>query len=225
MTEHAQIVNVWKGDGGEYGMSLVIPFAASLGAGSDMLCLWWNGPNIKNPNLRFRLRSVKPRYVVTTAFSAAAAADLALFVARGMTASDTGGTAKLPPSGMQKKWTVMKDSQVADLRISTAGAALTNGTRTLDTYPIKTWGGWGGAVGLAFPSDESVMHPVRGKPIILGGPLPIPPNQGAQVTALQEGLILQNITAIPATGAATVYVDIEWDEINALLNPEELMIG
>ena len=197
--------------GAEFAVSLKSgAIAGAVSALSPLLSLRWVQPKAA-PNMVLRLKSIKPRILVTVAFSAAGPADLGLFKATGFSAADSGGTTSLPVQGgtpQNQKITGMPASLISDLRIATTGQ-LTAGTRVVDTLPMKSWGGWGGAIGMAYPSDESILSAYRAHPITVG-------EGGAS-----EGLILANLTAIPATGTMVLYVDLEWEEVDFLANAEE----
>jgi len=86
----------------------------------------------------------------TTAAFAAGAVLMELLVARGFTASDTGGTSVLPTGNSQKRRTSFGTTLITDLRISST-ATLTAGTRTLDAQSISLVRGMVPAAHINYP--------------------------------------------------------------------------
>ncbi len=134
-----------------------------------------------------------------TAFTAAQVVDHALFVARGFTASDSAQTALTPAGNDCKKRTSYPTSKATDVRISNTGA-ITVGTRALDAQHKGSRGQWSNAVGAQLqPGSANFWFPLEGEgPIIL---------------AQNEGLVLQNLTAMGATGVIRLFVDLAWLEV------------
>lgn len=119
-----------------------------------------------------------------TAF-AAGFGSVRAFVARSFTASDSAGTALTLTGNNGKLRTSMGTTLVTDIRAS-ATAALTAGTRTLDTQPF-------GQLSLAFGTAASVQY--AGQTPLLGEDVgPTPP----LVLLQNEGFVVQ--ATVPATG-------------------------
>lgn len=127
--------------------------------------------------------------------------DLAAFVARSFSASDTGGSAVTP----SKLRSTLDASVIAAADLRVAGTAgLTAGTRTLDTSPLaRVMGTTGTAVGTSF----------------FGGKVPLIETNPGDLRLLlgqNEGLVITNAgTAGPITGTFNVMVNLEWLEIEA----------
>lgn len=151
---------------------------------------------------------------LTTAFTAGVFL-FELMQARSFTASDSGGGAVTLTGNNGKRRTSMGTSLVTDMRVSTT-AALTAGTRTLDTPPT-------GIIRGNVPAT-AVNYPFVGL-----GSANIPgASTGAYSTAWQdlfrrdtsnewplvyvqnEGFIIR--ATVPATGTWTFDVLVEWDE-------------
>lgn len=173
--------------------------AATLGAGSTLFSFRWT-----DATRLCLIQSIRVNAIVSGLITTGVQFDLAAFIARSFTASDTGGTASLPASGQQKLRTSMGNSLAGDVRIA-ATAALGVGTRTVDAFPIgrivgftgttvgtQVFGSGSDAIPLYF-RDNSDHHPI--------------------VLAQNEGILVQNPLAGPATGTLTMLVKIEWGEV------------
>lgn len=136
--------------------------------------------------------------------------DAEAIIARNFTVVDSGGTATTPV----KMRSAMGNSAVGDLRVSTT-AALTAGTRTLDgvgfafgTWPIKTSLA---SVTATYAANAIVEVGVQTPTLDLykwdrlGGHPP--------VLAANEGLILRQSSAGPATGTYNYIFTLEWAEV------------
>jgi hypothetical protein len=174
--------------------------AATLGANSDLFSFQWT-----NASDFAIIQSVKVSAVVASTITSAVNFDLAIFFARTFTAADTGGTSVLPTSNNQKMRTSMGTTLVNDMRISST-AALGAGTRTPDTAPLgRVQGNSGTATGTQFfsapnPQPLYVMDNTTHHPICL---------------KQNEGFVIQNPLAGPATGTFNVLVQVEWGEVAA----------
>jgi hypothetical protein len=188
---------------GLYRMAAVTgAIAATLAANGTLFEFQWTS----SANLAL-IQSVKVGGIVASTITTGVLFDASLLVARSFTAADTGGTT-LTPSGLGvtntgKLRTSMGVSLVNDMRIATT-ATLTPGTRTLDSEPIgRIQGFTGTALGtqiFAAPNpaplyirDNDDHHPL--------------------CLAQNEGFVIQNPLAGPATGTITLLVEIEWAEV------------
>jgi hypothetical protein len=142
------------------------------------------------------VRALSVRLLVTVA-SGGGIPELAVSVARAFTASDTGGTAMVMTGHAAKKRSSYPQTQFGvngDVRVGN-GAVLTAGTRTLDPAPLlavlapAAVGASEYAETLTFPDDPLVL-------------------------AQNEGLVVQNVTALVTTGTYRFQVAVEWQEIN-----------
>lgn len=177
----------------------------SLGAQSSSLtgmvanALLFSFRNLSaNPVL---IRRVGVGFITTTAFTTAQMLSYGLFVARGFTASDSGGTAIALTGSNAKHRTAMGTLSSVDCRI-TAGAALSAGTRTLDANTIAQQAGWSGGQGVTIAPALSnmVLHDAEDYPVVL---------------AQNEGFVITNLTAMGATGAGVLFVQAEIAEASA----------
>jgi hypothetical protein len=178
---------------------------ATLGASSNLFSLRWTD------STRFALiRKVTVSALVLTTITTGVQFDLALFFARSFSASDTNAnsstTATLTTNNAKFR-TSFGSSLIAasDVRMAGTGG-FTAGTRTLDTNPLGRIPGWTGT---------AAGTPVYNTPY----PVPIVDRTGAGqypiVLAQNEGVVIQNATAGPATGTFNVTVNIEWQEAAA----------
>ena len=149
------------------------------------------------------IQRVTINFVLTTLFTAAQQVAFGAYVARSFTGSDSGGTQIVMSGNNQKARTSMTTSQIAtggDMRIAST-AALTTGTRTLDSLSFAYANAWGGGALLTTsiqPQQLTLYENFAGdSPIVL---------------ASNEGIVINNIVAFGAGGVATIVVNIEWVE-------------
>lgn len=193
-TEHAQAGTI----GGHF--NAVFSFsntAAGPAANSDLLSLRWT-----DSKMLFVLKKVVFNLAVTTAFTTAQAVDAALYKATAFTASPSGGTALAPASVAQRSRSAnMAGSLIGNTGIGqiSSGAALTAGTRTLDTYPS----GYAAIAATATvgAAGQATIFDVRDfgvHPIVLGA---------------NEGIVIQNTIANGAAGVAKYSFTMSWAEV------------
>ena len=136
-------------------------------------------------------------WFTTTAFGAAQIVDHGLYVARAFTGVDSGGNALTLTTNNGKKSTGYTTTRLGDFRMSST-AFLTAGTRTLDAQAQVIRGAWSGGIGQGLtPFDSNFLVKEEG-PIIL---------------AAEEGLILNNLTAMGATGVISLAFEVAWAEL------------
>ncbi len=122
--------------GGHYAMVATYSnTAAKPAAGSDVFSMRWT-----DSRFYFVLLRLTAFNLVTTAYTAAGAQDLSLYVARDFSVSPSAGTQVIPLAGGQvvRSGNMKKtglDGSSGVLWVS-SGDLLTTGTRTLDTQPI-----------------------------------------------------------------------------------------
>ena len=142
------------------------------------------------------VRRLQVGFVVTTAFTTAQALAFELFFARAFTASDSAGTAIALTGSQNKHRTSLATPTSLDMRVAPA-AALTPGTRVLDTMPLGVAGGAASALGAAMQPFALVSHDAGDYPVVL---------------AQNEGLVLANSIAMGAAGVIALHVNIEMAE-------------
>jgi len=169
--------------------------AAGLAANSPIFSFRWgnaSGALALIKEIRIAINSL-------TGFTAGIG-KLQTFIARSFSASDSGGTAIVLTNNQAKKRTSFGSSLVTDARISST-AALTVGTRTLDTLPFA-------GLHFAVPTTANfVMLPTAGLWL---------PNHGGEwpiVLGQNEGIIIQ--ATVPATGTFNGLIHVVWDEVGA----------
>jgi len=138
-------------------------------------------------------------WFTSTAFTTAQIVDNALYVARGFSGSDSGGTDLTPATNDNKKKTASQTSLVTSIRISST-AALTAGTRTLDGKSMAAAGQYSNAVGVQLSPGAAYFNFDLNE-------------EGPIFLAQNEGIVLQNLTAMGAAGVIKLYVDMAWLEI------------
>jgi hypothetical protein len=175
----------------------------SIGAQSGAITgIAANSPLFSLRNISTKLilvRRVGVGFIMTTAFTAAQKVDFALMVARGFSASDSGGTAIALTGSNGKHRTVLNTVASLDCRIATTGT-LSPGTRALDVNALAQQGGYGGTTaGLVItPAPANLLsHDTGDYPLVL---------------AQNEGLVITAPTAFGAGGIGNLFVNIEFAE-------------
>ena len=145
------------------------------------------------------IRRVGVGFLCSTAFTTAQKMDFALIIARAFSASDSGGTAIALTGNNAKHRTSLGTPTSVDMRIATT-AALTAGTKTLDTNTIGIVGAWVGAAATIINTapDNLLSHNAGDYPVVL---------------AQNEGINIQNLTAMGAAGVGSFYLNIEFAEV------------
>ncbi|MBN8995219.1 MAG: hypothetical protein J0H94_08330 [Rhizobiales bacterium] len=142
------------------------------------------------------VRHIGLGFLTTTAFTTPQTVDYGLFVARSFTASDSGGTAISVTGSNTKVRTSLAAPNSLDARIA-AAAALTAGTRTLDTNALAQLGAWSGGAGQGIvPVQNNLWDQYTGDQLI--------------VLAPNEGLVIANLTTMGAAGVARLYINVEF---------------
>ena len=133
-----------------------------------------------------------------TTLNTAAQVGIGMFVARGFLASDSGGTALAPlATGAVRYRTALLTSNATDIRIATT-TTLTAGTRTLDANTLgSTYFYATAAVGTYLPLTNLVSYNVSDYPLVLQN---------------NEGFVINTLTAMPALGSSSVFINVEWFE-------------
>jgi len=154
---------------------------------------------------RMAIRRLTLQAITAVGFTAAQVLDFQANIARGFTVFDTGGTLITLGSGNKRK-TSFDNVTTSDIRASTT-TALTAGTRTLDTNPIASVGGWALAAtaGVTIPKTELIrQYDTNDIPVIL---------------AQNEGIVISPITLMGAAGQVAVYIDIDFAEYTETTYP------
>ena len=147
------------------------------------------------------IRRMSIGFLTTSAFSLGQIMDFSLNVARGFTASDSGGTTISFSGNNSKHRTSLTTLSSTDCRISTT-AALTNGTKTLDTTALAIAGGFSSGLGstIQVNNDNLFSSNTGDYPLVL---------------SQNEGINISNITLMGALGIGVAYVNIELAEANS----------
>jgi hypothetical protein len=203
------------------GVKVDLPFNAARTSDYPSPSLGWNSISAQSGAMTgiaaggtiFSLRNLSAKLIlvrrigigliVSTGFTTAQKLDVALLAARGFTVSDSSGTAIALTGSNGKHRTSLATPTSLDCRISGA-AALTAGTRTLDTLPLAQQAGWALAatagVVIAPAPANLFSHDTGDHPLVL--------NQN-------EGFVLTLPTALGAAGAVWALVNMEFAEADA----------
>lgn len=145
------------------------------------------------------IRRVGLGFVMTTAFGAAQIMEWGLAFGRSFTVSDTVGTDVSPTVNVGKHRTSLATPNIA-ARIGIA-AVVSGGTVTPDALYLGMTASWApAAIGnLVAPTLNNLHdHTADDLPIVL---------------AANEGIVIQNITTMGATGVGRAYVNLEYAEV------------
>lgn len=145
------------------------------------------------------IRRVQIGFVTTTAFTTAQGLAYGLLKATSFSASDTGGTALFTAGQNKNRTSFTNITSAPDVRIAST-AALTAGTRTLETVPLAVAAGSSTAVGTVMPLTSILPHEVGDYPFVL---------------ASNEGFIITNNIAMGAAGVINLQVNVEMAEATA----------
>lgn len=181
------------GGGGHFAIEAESGALAGVAANASVFSFRW-----VNAYLVAAITKLSMWWVTTTAFTVAQLLNHGVFIARSFTVADSVGTDVTPLAGQQMKRTSMKDSLASKILIATT-AALTAGTRTLDTQPIAGIGAWSGAQGNALERTVLLDNIGERYPVVL---------------AANEGLVIINKTLMGAAGVIKLGVEMEWAEID-----------
>lgn len=147
------------------------------------------------------VRRVGVGFITTTAFTAAQMIGFGLIVGRNWSVADSGGSALTLTGNNAKHRSSMGNLTSVDARLSTT-AALTSGTKTLDGNTLGQAAGWSGGQGTTIAPALSNLfgHDSEDYPIIIGQ---------------NEGISIQNLTAMGAGGVGVAIVNLEFAEMVA----------
>lgn len=175
----------------------------SFGARSGLLTgVAANGPVFSLRNTGTNLLAIRRfslGFSVTTAFTTAQALEFGALFATSFTASDSGGTALFVAGANKHRRSFTNITAAPDIRIAST-AALTAGTRTLDTVPLAVANGSAAALAGVMPPTLMFAHDEGDYPIIL---------------AQNEGLVITNLVAMGAAGVISLNVNIELAEVTS----------
>lgn len=143
------------------------------------------------------IRRVSVGFATTTAFTAAQALSYSLLRANSFTASDTAGTALFTAGQNKRRNSFANIASAPDIRISST-AALTAGTRTLETNSMGVVGGSSTAVGTSMSKTDILEQDTGGYPLVL---------------AQNEGFVLTNLITMGAAGVIQLQVNLEFAEV------------
>lgn len=168
--------------------------AAGIASASPIFSIRWTDATGKVMLLRVVRVAV---YSLGTGF-ATGTGFLEMVAARSFSASDTGGAAVTLTTNNAKRKTAFGTSLIGSALISTT-AALTAGTRTLDTNPLS-------AVHFGVPATTNLV-------LLPTSPIWVPDFSGEwpMVFAQNEGFIIR--ITVPATGTWGADIQMEWSEL------------
>lgn len=161
--------------------------------------------SLRNPTGSGRLivlRFLRVNYYAITNPTAQQEVYVDMCVARAWTVADSGGTA-VALTGNQGKKRTSHATSIAEARIAST-AALTSGTKTLDTNPVAAAGGVALAAAATVPNFKTSLA--------------IDMTNGAEwpfVFVAGEGMTIRNGILGGAGGTFRCAVDAAWDEVDA----------
>lgn len=142
------------------------------------------------------LRNIRVSFVTTTAFTAAQGLVYGLLRANSFTVSDSGGTSLFVAGQNKHRNSFTNITSAPDIRIS-AAAALTAGTRTLETNPTSIISGASTGLGTAMDDQDLLENDAGDYPMVL---------------AQNEGVVITNLIAMGAAGVIRLNVSCEYFE-------------
>jgi hypothetical protein len=145
------------------------------------------------------MRRVSIGFVTTTAFTTAQGLAYSLVRANSFTASDSGGTALYTAGQNKHRNSFTNITSAPDIRISST-AALTAGTRTLETNSMGIVGGSSTAVGTSMGRTDMLEQDAGDYPLAL---------------AQNEGFVITNLIAMGAAGVIQLQVNVEFAEVSS----------
>lgn len=145
------------------------------------------------------VRRVTIGFVVTTAFTTAQGLDYQIFKANSFTASDSGGTALFTAGANKHRSSFTNITSAPDIRIAST-AALTAGTRTLETAGMGIAGGAATSVGAAMNATDILEQDAGDYPFVF---------------AQNEGFVIANGIAMGAAGVIRLQVSVEYCETSS----------
>ena len=145
------------------------------------------------------VRRISVGFITTTAFAAAQGLYYSLIKANAFTVSDSTGTPLYTAGANKHRNSFTNIASAPDVRIA-AAAALTAGTRTLESIQIASACGTSNAVGSSMPLSPVFSHNPGDYPLIL---------------AQNEGFIITNGIVMGAIGVINLLVNIEFAEVAA----------
>lgn len=196
---------------GHYRLAAVSGGATGLSIGGLIFSARWATAAF----LRAAITRFKVSATTVTAFTTPQELAVSATLLSAFTASDTGGTAMVPPAGQNSFLQVVEaaqGSQFTDIRICGA-AALTAGTRTGDNQPFLSASGFSTAVSPLI-ADFDVSSDQR-LPIILQGGTPIGHGNATTVPGNAQGIAVTTPVALGAVGVVRYIVEMEWVEFGS----------
>lgn len=186
---------------GGYQVSTSSGAIVTPGANAPLFSLRWSPPTATNLCM---IRRIEIGAFVAAAVTTSQQVSISMQVARSFTVADSGGTAiSFSAANTNKLRTSMPPTAFSgggDMRIAST-AALTAGTRTLDTNLMGT------AVGTSGTAAGTTIIPMTAIFQQQTGDYPL-------ILAASEGIIIANNVSL-ATGSLTLVVNLEWFEIAA----------
>jgi len=186
-------------EGFPYKISMISGLLTTVAAGDSVFSMLWT-----NTAKRCLVWKFSWHYTYMVVFTAAQEVVHQLWIARGTTVADSGGTAAtLTTTNAKMDSLDAVPSAMGDMRIA-AATGLTAGTRTLDAQGMVTRGAWCAAALASGVYSLPVMENDFGLRI---SDNPITLRAGEQIC-------LRNTILMGAAGVIKLYVDVEWSEVD-----------
>lgn len=182
------------GAGGYFRVAMQTGALTGVGGGGVVWAFHWTSATYNAIVWYFKLV-----WLCTTAFGAAQLVDHGLYQARAWTGDYTGGATATLTGNNNKKRTSHATSLVADFRLSTTAALGGSPSISVDAQPIIYRQRWCSAIGQVLTTPQWVDFEMEQEhPIVL---------------AQNEGLVLQNVTAMGASGVLKLGIEVAWAEV------------
>lgn len=202
---YAEVDSLWKalrysmrpldhGGGGHYRVAMQSGALTTVAAGGPVFAFRW-------ASLYYNciVWWIKWSWYTTAAFSAAQIVDHALYIGRSWSTNYGGGATATLTGNNNKKRTSYAATGVNDFRMSSTAALTGSPTITLDSQPIMYRSGWSAALADALIDPQPTdFEAEQEHPIVLSN---------------NEGLVLQNVTLMGATGVIKLNIEIAWTEL------------
>jgi len=194
---------VEHGAGGQYRLAAQVQLIATQAANGTLFSFRWGSSTLLAVIQHLRLTVQQ-----TGAATATIWPNFQIFQARSFTVSDSVGTALTITGNSFKTRTSMATTAVTDIRVASAAAGLTVGTRTLDGDPILSMPAPQLITGIPVAAATTQLTPITQEVDMRGGlahPL---------VLAQNEGFIVRGPSVIfGAAGTANLLVEVAWAEV------------
>ena len=172
--------------------------AATLGAASDLVSFQWN-PTISAFAV---LMSITAGVVVDSTVSVGVPMDIEVFNVRSFSVQAAAGGAAVAFGAQNQKNRSTMGSSLASIWYANSTTKLTAGTYTADALPFVA-APFNPPTNTVAGNASSLIELYAWKGL----------GEHPEVYGVQEGFVVRNVAAGPATGTISYYVNLEWAEV------------